>query len=188
MNFSPSQNLGFDMISDVELIKSLQRIRLIAFDVDGVLTDGGVYVGQERELKRFDIKDGHGIVVAQRAGITFALVSGRASTATDVRAKELGITEVHQGVRDKKSVLAGIAARAEVTADQVLFMGDDIQDLGVMAWAGCSAAPCDASPEVLSRAMIVTKLPGGRGAAREVIELVLKAQGSWRAVLEAYLR
>ncbi len=175
------------MIQDVELVRKLQRVRLIALDVDGVLTDGGIFISESGEFKRFDIKDGHGIVVAQRAGITFALISGRASTATTARARELGISEVHQGIRDKKSVLLKLAEKLSIGQEGILYMGDDIQDLGVMAWSGCSAAPCDACPEVLSRAMIVAKCGGGHGAVREVIELVLKAQGSWRAVVDAYL-
>ncbi len=175
------------MIHDVELVRKLERIRLVALDVDGVLTDGGIYLSDVGEFKRFDIKDGHGIVVAQRAGILFALISGRASAATTTRARELGIEEVHQGARDKVSVLSRLASRHSLEAEAVLYMGDDIQDLGVMAWAGCSAAPADACPEALARATIVTKAPGGRGAVREVIELVLKAQGTWRAVVDAYL-
>lgn len=176
------------MIDEFERDLKLSRIRLIALDVDGVLTDGGLFISEGAEFKRFDIRDGLGIVLAQRAGIAFSLVSGRASPATAKRAGELGITEVHQGVRDKASTLMEIAGRLGVPREGVLFMGDDIQDLGVMAWAGCSAAPADACAEVLARAMIVTRAAGGRGAVREVIELVLKAQGAWQAMVDSHLR
>ncbi|MDX2176621.1 MAG: HAD hydrolase family protein [Candidatus Sumerlaeia bacterium] len=163
-------------------------MKLIALDVDGVLAERGIIIGADSEMKRFDIQDGQGIVVAQKAQLVFAIISGRDSAATTRRAKELGIAEVFQGVRAKTGVLKQIAARHNLHHEAVLYMGDDIQDLGPMAWAGVSAAPANANGEVLGRVDIVTRAEGGRGAVREVVELVLKAQNLWSAVVEAYLR
>lgn len=175
------------MIPDVAMVKKLQRIRLICLDVDGVLTDRGLYYGPTEEMKRFDVQDGHGIVLAQRAGLSFAIISGRESAAVTRRAEELGITEVHQGARDKLSILQESAKRRGLTAEEIMFVGDDLPDLPVILWCGASACPADAHPDVASRALFRTHAPGGRGAVREAVEFVLKAQDLWSAVLEAYL-
>lgn len=174
------------MTNDVQLIQKLRRVRLIALDVDGVLTDGGIYMQGPLETKRFDVKDGAGIVVAQKAGLTVALITGRSSEAVARRAEELGIKEVHQAVKDKLYVLKAVATRSHIKREEVLYMGDDLPDLACLNWSGVSVAPADADADVASRAMLVTKAPGGRGAVREMIEYVLKAQDLWTTVIHAY--
>jgi 3-deoxy-D-manno-octulosonate 8-phosphate phosphatase (KDO 8-P phosphatase) len=164
------------------------RVRLLLFDVDGVLTDGTVLLhGDGTETKRFDIKDGTGIVWARKAGLTVGLLSARSSTATDQRAGQLGITLVRQGVASKLDAYAGIVASLKLTDDQVAYMGDDVLDLPVLLRAGLSAAPADAVEDVRARVHWVSRANGGAGAARELVEVVLRAQGSWMAILDEYL-
>jgi 3-deoxy-D-manno-octulosonate 8-phosphate phosphatase (KDO 8-P phosphatase) len=164
------------------------RIRLILFDVDGVLTDGTLLVHADgSESKVFDIKDGTGIVWAQRLGVTVGFLSARSSAATAQRATQLGITLVHQGVAGKLDTYEQIADSLMLEDDEIAYMGDDILDLPVLARVGLAAAPADAAEDVLSRVHWVAKANGGAGAARELIELILRAQGLWDTVLATYL-
>jgi len=164
------------------------RIRLILFDVDGVLTDGTVLLHADgTESKMFDIKDGTGIVWAQRLGLTVGLLSARSSATTAQRAAQLGITLVHQGVSSKLETFEQIADSLMVDEDEVAYMGDDILDLPVLARVGLATAPADASPDVRSRVHWVAQAKGGAGAARELIELILRAQGRWESLLASYL-
>jgi 3-deoxy-D-manno-octulosonate 8-phosphate phosphatase (KDO 8-P phosphatase) len=161
-----------------------RRVRLLLFDVDGVLTDGTVVIGPAgQETKTFSIRDGAALVWARQAGLEIGLLSGRASEATTIRAAELGIDLVVQGNTNKREEFTKILAARKITAEQVGYMGDDIVDLPVLSRVGLGAAPSDAAPEVLARAHWVSSQAGGRGAAREFIELILKARGNWDAVL-----
>jgi 3-deoxy-D-manno-octulosonate 8-phosphate phosphatase (KDO 8-P phosphatase) len=164
------------------------RVRLILFDVDGVLTDGKLLVHADgSESKVFDIKDGTGIVWAQRLGLTVGFLSARSSAATAQRAAQLGITLVHQGVPSKLETYEQIADSLMLDDDEIAYMGDDILDLPVLARVGLAAAPADAAADVRSRVHWVAAARGGAGAARELIELILHAQGRWESVLATYL-
>ncbi len=162
------------------------RIRLLVLDVDGVLTDGLIrFEPGGGETKTFHVRDGHGLVVAQRAGIGVALVSGRTSRAVDLRAKELGIRDVHQGCREKAATLARIRRKWKAGPEEVAVMGDDLVDLPLFREAGLALAVSDAPAEVRTRADWVSRSPGGRGAVREAVEMLLKARGSWEAIVRS---
>ena len=161
-------------------------IRLFVMDVDGTLTDGTITYGEDGgEWKSFHSRDGLGIKILPLVRVTPVLVSGRTSKPTARRAKELGIDIVRQGVKDKAAAVEEIRVTLGFAPGEVAFMGDDLSDLAAMRAAGWSAAPADADPEVLQVAGYVCRLPGGRGAVREAIEALLRAQGRWDAVLRA---
>ena len=163
-------------------------IKLLLFDVDGVLTDGSIIVHSDgSESKEFNIRDGAGIVWAQRAGLAIGLLSARLADATAVRATQLGITIVVQGAANKLLGYERILEDSGLTDDQVGYMGDDLQDLPVLRRAGFSAAPADAAPEVRAAVQWVSSSGGGHGAVRECIEHVLRAQGTWRTAVADYL-
>ena len=158
-----------------------RRIRLVVFDVDGVLTDGRLTYGPDGEaLKTFDVRDGHGIVLLRLAGIESAILSARDSEIVRARMRELGVRLVEQGRRDKSAGLDDLLARSGRLPEEVAFIGDDVNDLPVLARVGLSAAPADATAEVLAKVDFISSRPGGRGAARELAELVLRAQGKWQ--------
>jgi 3-deoxy-D-manno-octulosonate 8-phosphate phosphatase (KDO 8-P phosphatase) len=164
------------------------RIRLLLFDVDGVLTTGEVVMHADgSESKGFHIRDGAGIVWAQRAGLTVGLLSARSSGATAHRAAQLAIRIVEQGVRSKLVAYEQIVRDAKVEDAEVAYMGDDLLDLQVLGRVGLSAAPADAAPEVRERVDWVSSCGGGRGAARELVELILRAQQRWDDVLRQHL-
>jgi 3-deoxy-D-manno-octulosonate 8-phosphate phosphatase (KDO 8-P phosphatase) len=163
------------------------RIRLLLFDVDGVLTDGTVVIHTDgTESKGFHIRDGAAMVWAQRAGLTVGLLSARSSGATTHRATQLAIRLVVQGVSNKLEAYDRILRESGFTDEAVAYMGDDLLDLPVLARAGLSAAPADAAAEVRRDVDWVSAIEGGRGAARELIELVLRAQQRWDAVMHEY--
>lgn len=165
-----------------------EHVKLMVFDVDGVLTDGSLIYGPEGELlKRFCVKDGLGIQLLKRARIEVALVSGRSSAALLQRARELQIEQVVHGAEDKLAAVRALQLKNGVREEETGYMGDDLPDLPVLRRVGFSAAPHDASPEVRSVVEYVTQVPAGHGCAREVAERVLKAQHRWNAVLEGYL-
>jgi 3-deoxy-D-manno-octulosonate 8-phosphate phosphatase (KDO 8-P phosphatase) len=162
-----------------------RRIRLLLFDVDGVLTDGVVMMHADgSESKGFHIKDGAAIVWAQRAGVQVGLLSARSSGATTHRAAQLAVRIVHQGVTSKAAAFDQILKSSGLAEEAVSYMGDDLLDLPVLERAGLSAAPADAAPEVRQGVHWVSSAVGGRGAARELIELVLRAQGRWDEVVD----
>ena len=162
-------------------------MRLLLFDVDGVLTDGAVLMHADgSESKSFHIRDGAALVWAQRAGLSVGFLSARTSGATAQRAAQLGIRIVSQGVAHKADAYEAICRQAGLEDSAVAFMGDDLLDLPVLSRAGLSAAPADAAPEVLASVDWVSSSGGGRGAARELIELVLRAQGRWNDVVQQY--
>jgi 3-deoxy-D-manno-octulosonate 8-phosphate phosphatase (KDO 8-P phosphatase) len=164
------------------------RIKLFLCDVDGVLTDGSIFIGGEREFKRFNIRDGLGLVLARRAGLKVGWVSARPSLATKLRADELKIDFlVQQGDNlSKTAAIEQLLAQERLNWSDVCFVGDDIIDLGPLTRAGLAVAVGDARPEPKAAAHWVTKAPGGRGAVREVIELILQAQGKWTPFVEKY--
>lgn len=161
-----------------------KAVRLILLDVDGVLTDGSVILGSDgHEAKAFSIRDGAGLVVAQRAGLQVGLLSGRPSAATTRRAAELGIAIVAQGGENKREPFDRILSETGLQDAHVAYMGDDLLDLPLLGRAGLAAAPADAVPEALERAHWVSRFPGGRGAVRDLVELVLRAQGRWDEII-----
>jgi 3-deoxy-D-manno-octulosonate 8-phosphate phosphatase (KDO 8-P phosphatase) len=166
----------------------MKAIRLLLFDVDGVLTDGTILVhGDGTESKQFNIRDGAGIVWAQRAGLSIGILSARSAEATAIRAAQLGIDIVVQGAANKLAGYEQILTKAALTDEQVGYMGDDLHDLPVLRRAGFSAAPADAAAEVRAAVQWVSPSRGGRGAVRECIEHVLRAQGHWRTAVGDYL-
>jgi 3-deoxy-D-manno-octulosonate 8-phosphate phosphatase (KDO 8-P phosphatase) len=163
------------------------RIRLLLFDVDGVLTDGGVIVHTDgSESKGFHIRDGAALVWAQRAGLTVGLLSARSSGATTHRAAQLGIHLLVQGVPNKLDAYERILRDAGLSDEAVAYMGDDLLDLPVLARAGLSASPADGVAEVRQQVEWVSAHGGGRGAVREFVEHILRAQQRWEAVLKEY--
>ena len=170
------------------LEKRAARVRLVLFDVDGVLTDGRVVLhGDGRESKQFHIRDGIVMVWAQRVGLRVGLLSARMSATTTERAAQLGITLVHQGVTSKLESYEQIVDSLLLDDEQVAYMGDDILDLPVLVRVGLSTAPADAVEDVRSRVHWVSSAKGGQGAARDLIEVILRAQGRWDALLAEYV-
>lgn len=155
-----------------------RRLRLVVFDVDGVLTDGLLTYGPSGEaLKTFHTRDGHGLVLLRLAGLEPAILSARDSEIVRTRMRELGVRLVLQGQRDKAKGIELLSDRAGCGLDETAFMGDDVNDLPALTRVGLSACPADAHAEVLARTDLVTRNPGGRGAARELCDLVLQAKG-----------
>jgi len=169
------------------LREKLQHIKILIMDVDGVMTDGRIIINDDgRETKNFDVRDGHGIKLVQRYGIEVALLTGRQSEVVKHRANELGITEVHQKIFNKKEVFVEILQKNNLNANQAAFIGDDIIDIPVLKEAGFSATVADAIDIVKKTVDYVTKKTGGRGAVREVCEMLLQAQGRWPEIAAKY--
>jgi 3-deoxy-D-manno-octulosonate 8-phosphate phosphatase (KDO 8-P phosphatase) len=167
------------------------RVRLLGLDVDGVLTDNGVFIGpvagERVELKRFDIQDGLGLILLRTAGLPVVWVSGRRSEATALRAAELRVEEVLQVPGPRKAAAFGdLLERRGIGWEEVAFVGDDLADLPVLRRVGLPIAVANAVPDVKAVASYVTKAAGGHGAVREVIELLLRARGEWTGILERY--
>ena len=161
------------------MIEKAKKIRLLILDVDGVLTDGGLLYSNQagEELKKFNVKDGLGIKLLTQEGIRVVIISGRTSKAVEHRARELGIQEVYQGVRDKVAVFEEIIKRDKINPEEVSFIGDDLIDLSLLSRVGFSVGVSDGVDAVKEAADYVTQLPGGKGAVREVCEIILKSQG-----------
>jgi 2-dehydro-3-deoxyphosphooctonate aldolase (KDO 8-P synthase) len=171
----------------VTLNDRLKSIRLIIFDVDGVLTDGRIiFGGADLEIKSFDVRDGHGIKLAIRSGLEIALVTGRESDVVTRRAADLGISRLFQGIWNKKPIFEKLAKELNVQNHEIAVIGDDVVDIPMLRLAGLAATTLEAPLEVRKEAHYVTKHPGGRGAARELIEMILKAQDKWRLIMERY--
>lgn len=171
-----------------QLRSRLANVRLFICDVDGVLTDGSVYIGGADEIKRFNIHDGMGLVLLRRAGIKTAWVSSRPSPATTLRARELKITFLVQqkDSSSKAAAIEMILAREKLQWDNVCFVGDDIVDLGPLKRAGAGVAVADAVDEAKAAARFITQACGGGGAVREMAELILMAQGRWDSIVAGY--
>ncbi len=168
-------------------MSSASNIKVIVSDVDGVLTDGRIiYMGDQREIKEFNVRDGLGVKLAQKAGIRVVLLTSRRSPALQRRAQELGIVELHQGSANKLEELQRIAARLSVSLDEILYAGDDLPDLAAMMRTGLSAAPSDAAPEVIAAATWKLDSRGGAGAFRELVERLLRERGAWDDIVEEF--
>jgi len=160
-------------------------IKLVLLDVDGTLTDGGIYRGNNgEELKRFNVKDGYVIVNAQKLGIEFGIITGRKSELVEIRARELKIKYLYQGISEKTVVLEEIIKKTGLTKGEIAYMGDDLNDLLIIKQVGLSGTPKDAVDEVIQVADFVSKRNGGSGAVREFIEHILKKDGKWEIFLK----
>lgn len=165
----------------------LAKIKLLALDVDGVLTDGTINIGSNGEIfKGFNAKDGLGISCALRYGLEIAIITGRFSEIIHRRAGELGIQHLYEGVKDKYAALEKLRMKLNLEQQEVAYMGDDLNDLSAFKAAGVTFAPADAVREVAAAAHVVTASCGGRGAVREAVEQLLKAQGKWAEVVASY--
>jgi len=155
-----------------------KKIKLLLLDVDGVLTDGRIILdNQGNELKAFHVRDGHGIKLAQRAGIVIGIITGRKAEVVSVRARELGIGEIHQGALEKIGVYEALLEKYGLGDDEAAFIGDDIVDVGILKRVGFAVTVADCDPAVKPYADMITQSKGGRGAVREVINLLLASQG-----------
>ena len=164
-----------------------RRIKLVIFDVDGVLTDNGVYIGQGIELKRFDIQDGLGIKLLGFAGLHVALVSGRRSDATTVRADDLGVECYQADAGHKAEAVKALMQKHGVGWNEIAWLGDDLPDLAPMRRVGLAAAVANSAPEVIACASYVTTKHGGHGAVREFTEALLRARGQWHQLVDEYV-
>lgn len=164
-----------------------RAIRLLLLDVDGVLSDGRIiYDDHGIETKAFDVKDGHGIKLLQRAGLRVGIITGRQSRLVEIRAAELGIEILHQGVKDKLEPYRKILGESGLSDAEVAYVGDDVVDLPILRRVGFAAAVADAVEDIKSHVHYVCRRPGGRGAVREVCDLLLKESGAWAEVTARY--
>lgn len=167
---------------------NLENIKLLIMDVDGVLTDGGIIINEDgTESKRFNVQDGHGIKMLQRAGYKTAIISGRDTNVTTLRASQLGIEYVYQNCLQKLPAFEKILADTGLNADEIAYIGDDVLDIPVVKRAGFGVAVANAVDELKEHADFITQKSGGHGAVREVIEYLLKATGKWEKQMERYL-
>lgn len=163
------------------------RVEVVVFDVDGVLTRGEIiFAGPDLELKIFHVQDGQGFTLARRAGLQLALITGRSSEAVRRRAAELQVDVLMEGQARKGAALRELMAKLSVKPEQVCYVGDDLADLPALALAGFPVAVANAVEEVKAAARVETERRGGEGAAREVIEYILKAKGQWASMVQAY--
>jgi 3-deoxy-D-manno-octulosonate 8-phosphate phosphatase (KDO 8-P phosphatase) len=165
----------------------IKKIKLLLLDVDGVLTDGRIiYDSRGADLKFFDVHDGMGVHVLRKAGIPTILVTAKGSRTIVPRARDMGVAEVFADVSPKTSVLAAIRKKYKVSLDELCFAGDDLVDICIMKQVGLAVAVANACPEVRQAADLITKKRGGRGAVREIVELILKTQGKWKGIIDYY--
>jgi 3-deoxy-D-manno-octulosonate 8-phosphate phosphatase (KDO 8-P phosphatase) len=170
-----------------DILAKAANVRLVIFDVDGVLTDGSLFIGDDaEEYKAFNSKDGHGMKMLQDSGVTIAIITGRTSRVVEHRMSSLGIEHVFQGRLEKVPAYQELISQLGFASDQVAYVGDDVVDLGVMRRVGLAIAVQDAHPLVKQHAHWQTEHPGGRGAARDVCELIMSAQGTLERELEKY--
>ncbi len=163
------------MVDSRTLLNSVRKLKMLVFDVDGVMTDGGIYYSANgAELKRFNAQDGYGLVQAREQGFKIAIISGRSSEAVTERARDIRADEVLQGIDDKLAAATEMAKRHGLALRELSFMGDDLFDLPLLKAVGLSAAPSNARPEVRKRVDFMTKAVGGDGAVREFIDMVLR--------------
>ena len=175
-------------LSTESLTASLQKIKLLALNVHGVLTDGSIYISPAGEVfKGFNAKDGMGISCALRSGLQIAVITGRQSPIVERRCEELGITLLQQGVKDKRLALQQMAQKLGLVREEIAYMGDDLNDIPAFKASGLNLVPADAAIEVMAVADIITKASGGRGAVREAITMILAAQDNWNVIVNSYL-
>ena len=176
------------MVTDQEVRRRASAIKMVLLDVDGVLTDGKLYLGNDGvEMRAFYVRDGLAIRLGQSVGLEFGILSGRDSPLVQQRAAELKIRHVHQGVHAKGQRFDRIASETGLEPDEICFVGDDLIDLPAMRRAGLSASPADACEETRKHAHYVCKNKGGQGAVREVIDLILRASGRWDSAMARFL-
>ncbi|MFZ3136482.1 MAG: HAD-IIIA family hydrolase [Thermodesulfovibrionales bacterium] len=174
-------------ISDTELRRIAQKIKLLVLDVDGVLTDGSIILdNKDNELKSFHVRDGHGIKMLINAGIRVALITGRHSKVVERRALELGIKDIFQACYDKRVAYKDLSVKYSLNSDEIAYVGDDIVDIPVLMMCGLPVAVSDADDEVKAFAKMVTNKRGGKGAVREICDFLLKAKGLWKEILDGY--
>ena len=160
-------------------------IKLVLLDVDGTLTDGGIYRGNNgEELKRFNVKDGYAIVNAQKLGIEFGIITGRKSELVEIRSNELKIKYLYQGISEKTVILKEIMQKTGLKKEEIAYMGDDLNDILIMKQSGLTGTPKDAADEVIQIADFVSEKNGGSGAVREFVEYILKKDGKWETFLK----
>jgi 3-deoxy-D-manno-octulosonate 8-phosphate phosphatase (KDO 8-P phosphatase) len=174
-------------IQSKDAAQRAKKIRLVIFDVDGVMTDGRITIDDNGiESKSFNVRDGHGIKMLARAGIQCAIVTGRTSRVVEHRAKELGIQHIRQGTLNKSEVTDLLLNEIGVEPQEAAFMGDDLVDIPAMNLVGLSVAPSDAVSEVAERVDVISDFAGGHGAVRELCEFILKARGLWEQATGRY--
>lgn len=170
-------------------MERLKKIKVLASDVDGVLTDGGLlYTEESGSSKIFNVQDGLGIRLAMLSGLDIALVTGNVSTVVSRRATDLGVSEVYQGARFKTEAILEIATRNSISLEEIAYVGDDLNDLPAMELVGVSFAVANAAQDVKDAASFTTAKSGGTGAVREIIETILKAQGKWEDAVKTLLK
>ena len=170
-----------------EVLAKAAKIKLVVFDVDGVLTDGTLFVGDDgQQYKAFNSKDGHGLKMLQQGGIPVAIITARQSNVVKLRMEELGIEHVYQGQKEKFPCLQALASELQIPLEQIAYVGDDVIDLPVMVRIGLPIAVGDAHHLVKQHAVWTTRNNGGRGAAREVCEVILQGHGKLNAMLQSY--
>lgn len=175
------------MDSSNTLEAKLQKIKLLALDVDGVLTDGSINIGNEGELfKAFDAKDGLGISASLRHGLQIAIITGRKSEIIHKRAGELGITLLCEGVKDKYAELRLLQQKLQLTKENTAYIGDDLNDLPAFQGAGVAFTPNDGCDDVKEEATVILQHKGGHGAVREAVEMIFKAQNKWSQIVTGY--
>jgi 3-deoxy-D-manno-octulosonate 8-phosphate phosphatase (KDO 8-P phosphatase) len=171
-----------------DILERARRIRLVIFDVDGVLTDGSLFLGDDgQEYKAFNSRDGHGMTMLRETGVTLAVITGRTSEVVRIRMESLGIKHVYQGRRDKMPAYEELKQTLALTDDRIAYVGDDVVDLPIMRRVGLSIAVADAHPLVRKHAHWHTTCRGGRGAGRDVCELIMEAQGNLNRMMTHYL-
>jgi len=176
------------MIEMDQLLEKAARIRLAIFDVDGVLTDGSLYLGDDgQEYKAFNSRDGLGMKLLQSSGVEIAIITARTSQVVALRMQSLGIGHLYQGRRDKLPAFHELLQQLSLQPEQAAYVGDDLLDLPIMGRVGLAITVQDANHEVVKRAHWQTRARGGRGAAREVCELLMQAQGTYQAMLQRFV-
>jgi 3-deoxy-D-manno-octulosonate 8-phosphate phosphatase (KDO 8-P phosphatase) len=171
-----------------DILERAKQIRMVIFDVDGVLTDGSLFLGDDgQEYKAFNSRDGHGMTMLRQTGVKLAVITGRSSEVVRIRMQSLGVEHVYQGRRDKVPAYEELKRVSELADEQIAYVGDDVVDLPVMCQVGLSIAVADAHPLLQQHAHWHTRSPGGRGAGREVCEFIMEAQGSLGTMMERYL-
>ena len=176
-------------LQEREIRERARGVRMIVFDVDGVLTDGSLFYGDDgQEYKAFNSRDGHGIKMLRASGVEPAIITGRTSQVVLFRARNLGIVHLFQGADDKLVAFEKLLASVNLAPPQIAYMGDDVVDLPVLRRCGLAISVPDAPDEVKARSHYITEAAAGRGAAREACELIMRAQGTWAAQLALYDR
>jgi 3-deoxy-D-manno-octulosonate 8-phosphate phosphatase (KDO 8-P phosphatase) len=186
LKFTEGRN-SMGAVFEDEILKTAREVKLLILDVDGVLTDGSIILdNNENEYKMFHVRDGHGIKMLIRAGIKVALITGRYSRVVERRANELGISDVFQKCFDKRVPYRQLAEKYSANDQEIAYVGDDLVDIPVMKKCGFSVTVSDAEEEVKAHASMITKRGGGKGAVREVCDLLLIAKGIWRDIIDEY--